>query len=169
MEQRIWTARHTVRVATSPRRIYQLIANVDNYPKLFDGVLAVEHLGYDGTNERVRFWGTLGEYRGSWVSLREVNPKRMRVRFRQESSSAPLASLGGLWMVVPKGSGSEVVLDHYYRVVDDNVLAAQRIERTIGRSATSMLESLHAAVEAGDAFGMWYPLSDSVRGLEGVS
>ncbi len=169
MEQRIWTARHTVKVAASPKRLYQLIANVDNYPKLFEAVLAVEHLGYDGTNERVRFWGSFGEHRGSWVSLREVNPKRMRVRFRQERSSAPLASLGGLWMIVPKGSGSEVVLDHYYRVVDDNILAAQRIELTIGRSATSMLDSLHEVAEAGDAFGMWYPLSDTVRGLEGVS
>jgi aromatase len=169
MEQRIWTARHTAKVAASPRQVYQLIANVDYYPKLFNAVLAVEHLGYDGTNERVRFWGTFGEYRGSWVSLREVNPKRMRVRFRQERSSAPLASLGGLWMVVPKGSGSEIVLDHYYRVIDDNVLAAQRVEVTIEQTATEMLDALDAAAEAGDVFGMWYPLSDSVRGLEGVS
>ncbi|GAB3458632.1 aromatase/cyclase [Actinophytocola sediminis] len=167
MEQRIWTARHTVRVAASPRRIYHLIANVDHYPRLFGEILSVEHLGYDGTNERVRFWGTFGDHRGSWVSLREINLKRMRVRFRQEHASAPLASLGGLWRVLPKGSGAEVVLDHYYRVVDDDIVAAQRLEQAIGRSAGAMLDALHEVTD--EDFGMWPPFADAVRGLEGVS
>jgi len=169
MEQRIWTARHSTKVAASPQRVYQLIANVENYPKMFDTIIAVERLGHDGTNERVRFWGTFGDHRGSWVSLREVNPKRMRVRFRQERSAAPLASLGGRWLVTPRGTGAEVVLDHYYRVVDDNDLAAQHLERTVARSATAMLDSLRQITQGGDAYEMWFPLSDAVRGLEGVS
>lgn len=167
MELRIWTARHTTKVAAPPKRVYQLIANVDQWPRMFESVLAVEHLGYHGTNERVRFWGTFGEHRGSWVSAREINPKRMQVRFRQERSNAPLASLGGVWLVMPKGSGSEVVLDHYYRVVDNDLAAAQGLEQTIARSSTAMLASLRAAAEA-DADDMWFPLPDAVRGMEGV-
>jgi uncharacterized protein YndB with AHSA1/START domain len=168
MELRVWTARHTIKVAAPPKRVYQLVTNVDQWPRLFDSVLAVEHLGYHGTNERVRFWGTFGEHRGSWVSAREVNPKRMQVRFRDERSNPPLASLGGLWLVVPKGSGSQVVLDHYYRVVDNNVAEAQGLEQTIARSGNAMLAALREAAEAGDTDDMWFPLPDPVRGLEGV-
>ncbi|HEX2130915.1 MAG TPA: aromatase/cyclase [Actinophytocola sp.] len=169
-ELKIRTARHTTKVAAPPKRVYQLIANVDRWPRLFDSVLAVEHIGYDGTNERVRFWGTFGERRGSWVSARDVNPKRMWVRFRQERAAAPFASLGGLWLVVPKGSGSLVALDHYYRVVDDNPAAARHLERTIARSSTEMLDSVRVAAEAGDdaVDDRWFPLPDPAEGMEGV-
>ncbi|MCT2587979.1 aromatase/cyclase [Actinophytocola gossypii] len=166
-ELKIWTARHTTKVAAPPKRVYQLIANVDRWPRLFESVLAVEHIGYDGNSQRVRFWGTFGERRGSWVSARELNPKRLRVRFRQEHAAAPLASMGGIWLIVPKGSGSMVALDHYYRVVDDNPAAARHIEHTIARSSTSMLESLRTTAET-DEDDRWLPLPDPALGLEGV-
>lgn len=167
-ELRIWTARHTIKVAAAPKRVYQLIANVDQWPRLFDTVLAVEHIGYDGTNERVRFWGTFGDRRGSWVSAREKNPKRMQVRFRREHVTSPLASFGGRWMVMPKGRGSEVALDHYYRVIDDDPVAAREVEETIGRSSTAKLATLRDVAEAGDAEDMWVPLPDPIWGMEGV-
>lgn len=168
-ELRIWTARHTIRVAAPPKRVYQLIANVDQWPRMFDSVLAVEHIGYDGTGERVRFWGTFGDRRGSWVSSREVNPRRLQVRFRQERSAPPFASLGGLWLVVPKGAGSLVALDHYYRVVDDDPVAAQRLDEAVGRYSGAMLASLRQVAEVGLEDDMWFPLPDPVgEGLEGV-
>jgi aromatase len=169
-ELKIWTVRQTIRVAVPQKRVYQLIANVDQWPRMFDSVLAVEHVGYDGTCERVRFWGTFGDRRGSWVSSREVNPKRLQVRFRQERSTPPLESLGGLWLVVPKGDGSLVALDHYFRVVDDDPVTAQRLEETIGRSSAAMLGSLRDVAEHGLEDDMWFPLPDPVgKGMEGVS
>lgn len=172
-EPMIRTARQTVRVAALPKRVYQLIADVDSWPRLFDTVLAVEHIGYDGTGERVRFWGTFGDRRGSWVSSRELNPKRMQVRFRQERAAAPFVSFGGLWLVLPKGNGAVVALDHYYRVAGDDPAEAQRAEDVIAGTSTAMLASLRRAAEVGldDTVedDMWYPLPDPVgEGLRKV-
>ena len=144
---RIRTARHTIRAAAPPQRVYQLIASVDRWPHLFDSVLAVEHLGWDGTGERVRFWGTFGERQGSWVSSRELNPKRMQLRFRQERTVHPFDTLGGLWLVVPKGTGAEVVFDHYYTVVDDGPAVVPRADDLIDRRSIGMLTALRRAAE----------------------
>lgn len=146
---RIRTTRHSIKVAAPPQRVYNLVANVDRWPHMFDSVLAVEHIGWSGTGERVRFWGTFGERRGSWVTAREVNPKRMQLRFRQERPAYPFATLGGLWLVRPKGSGAVVALDHYYTVVGDDPVEAQRLEQTIGENSMAMLDALRRAAELG--------------------
>lgn len=173
-ELRIRTTRHTTRVSAPPREVYQLLANVDQWPRIFDTVLAVEHIGFVGTGERVRFWGTFGDRRGSWVYARETNPKRMQVRFRQDRVAAPFASLGGLWLVQPKGDGAQVALDHYYRVLDDDPAGARQAEDVIERSSPVMLAALRRVAEvgfadAGQEDDMWFPLPDPVGGrLEGV-
>lgn len=152
---RIRTTRHTIRVAAPPQRLYQMIANVDHWPHVFDSVLAVEHIGWSGTGERVRFWGTFGDRRDSWVSSREVNPKRMQLRFRQEGAAHPLASLGGLWIVVPKGVGAVVALDHYYTVVDDDPVEAKRLDETIDQTGIDMLDALRRAAEIDGVGDLW--------------
>lgn len=172
-ELRIWTARHTIRVAAPPTRIFQLIAHVDRWPQLYDSLVAVEHIGFDGTSERIRFWKKVdGELRG-WTSARELNPKRLQVRFRQEDCPQPLASMGGLWLVVPKGRGSVIALDHYYRVVDDNPVAAELLDKDIAANSTSMLEALRDSAEFGDGMDdLWLSFPDKVNvddNAEGVS
>jgi uncharacterized protein YndB with AHSA1/START domain len=149
-ELMIRTVRDTIRVAAPPQRVYQLIANVDRWPHMFDTVLAVEHIGWHGSGERVRFWGAFGDRRGSWVSAREVNPKRLQLRFRQERAAYPLASLGGLWRVVAKGTGSQVTLDHYFTVVGDNPVEAARLAETIDASGVAMLAAVRRAAERVD-------------------
>lgn len=151
-ELRIWTARHTIRVAAPPKRVFELIANIDRWPALFEPVASVEHLGFDGVCERVRLWKRFdGDTRG-WTSLRELNPKRLQVRFRQLDVPAPLASLGGLWLVVQKGLGSTIALDHYYRVTDDSPATAARVERDIAAESMSMLATLQQTAEIGTAY-----------------
>jgi aromatase len=173
-ELRIRTVRDTIRVAAPPQRVYQLIANVDRWPRMFDTLLAVEHIGWHGSGERVRFWGTFGERRGSWVSSREVNAKRLQLRFRQERAAYPLASLGGLWLVVPKGTGSLVTLDHYFTVVADDPVETTRLAETITESGTEMLAAVRRAAEHGisdeHVDDMWLAMPNGVRDMaEGVS
>jgi aromatase len=122
----------------------------------------------------VRFWGAFGDRRGSWVSSREVNPKRLQLRFRQERAAYPLASLGGLWRVVAKGTGSQVTLDHHFTVVDDNPVEAARLAETIAASSVAMLAAVARAAERGTVGervdDMLLAVSDGIRGgMKGLS
>ena len=162
-ELRIRTARHTVRVAAPPRLVYQLISDVTRWPQIFDPTVAVEHLGSGGNTERVRMWHLVdGEVR-CHVTQRDHHPQRMQLRFRQEESSPPVASMGGLWMVVPKGNGSLVALDHYYRVVDDDPAEAEWLAQAVEQTSLAMLTALKEVAELdGQLDALWVSHEDSV-------
>lgn len=145
-ELRIWTARHTIRVAAPPKRAFELVANVDRWPGLVGTLDTVEHLGFDGVCERVRFVKQGGEL----TMVRELNPKRMQVRFRQVDCVAPVASMGGIWLVLPKGLGVMVAIDHYYRVSDNSPVTAARVEVEIAEESTKMLTALRETLEFDD-------------------
>jgi polyketide cyclase/dehydrase/lipid transport protein len=161
-ELRIWTTRHTIRVPAPPKRVFQLLAHIEGWPELFESLAAVERLGFEGTGERVRFWQNVDGQLRSWTSVRELNPRRMQVRFRQLELPAPLASMGEQWVVTPKGAGSVVVLDHYYRVVGDQADALY-VERDLDATSTAMLAGLrhHAEFDGGVA-NLIESYSDSV-------
>ena len=150
-ELRIRTARHTIRVAAPPRRVYELIADVDRWPQIFDPTVTVEHLGFNGSSERVRIWELVGGELRSAVTFRELNAHRLQVRFRQEDPQHPVASMGGLWLVLPKGNGSLVALDHYYRVVGDNPADARWLAEAVDRNSVTVLEALRDTAELGGA------------------
>jgi aromatase len=165
-ELRIRTARHTVRVAAPPRRVYQLIADVGSWPEMFDPIVAVDPVGLDGareTSERVRVWELVDNEVLSCVSHREYHPTRMQVRFRQEGAAHPLVSMGGLWLVVPKGRGSLVALDHYYRVANDNPADVRWLADAIDHNSTAMLSALRETAEQdGELDQLWLSYEDSV-------
>src|SRR5439155_18144661 len=74
-----------------------------------------------------------------------------------------VASLGGLWLVLPKGSGSLVALDHYYRVVGDDPVEAEWLARNLERTAAAMLASLRDTAELGGELDeLWVSGEDSV-------
>ena len=145
-ELRIWTTRRTVKVAAAPKRVFELVADIDRWPALFDSIAAVEHLGFAGVCERVRFTERAG---GTRTSVRETNPKRLQVRFRQVDPPAPFASVGGLWLVVPKAAGALIALDHYYRVADDDPATAAGVGRELAATSTAMLGTLRRTLEFG--------------------
>lgn len=162
-ELRIRTARHTVRVAAPPRTVYRLIADAGRWPMIFDPMVTVEHLGFDGISERVRSWVLVDDEVQSRVSHRELNPHRLQIRFRQENPPHPVATMGGLWLVVPKGNGSLVALDHYYRVVDDNPADAQRLAAAVDRNGVTVLSALRDTAELGAELDqLWLSCEDSV-------
>jgi aromatase len=160
----IRTARHTAEVAAPPERVYELIADVNRWPEIFDPVITVEYLGNRDATERVRVWELAGgEVRGS-VSHRELNPGRLQIRFRHEETPHPIASLGGLWLVLPKGSGSTVVLDHHYRVAGEDPADADWLARSIDATGVEMLAALREAAELGDALEpLWLSCVDGVN------
>src|SRR5256885_8700767 len=162
-ELRIRTARRTVRMAAPPRQVYQLIADTSRWPQIFDPTVHVEHLGVTGTTERIRLWELIDDEVRCCESQRELNPRRMQVRFRRETTPDPVVSMGGLWMVVPKASGSLVALDHYYRVADDDPADTSWLAEVVDNHGEVMLSGLREAAERVQAFdGLLLSCSDSV-------
>lgn len=162
-ELMIRTARHTIRVAAPPRRVYQLLADVNRWPQFCDPTIAVEHLHFDGVSERVRIWEMAGEEMRSGLWHREFNPVRMQLRFRLLDPRAPVASMGGVWLVTQKGSGSLVSVDHYYRVVDDDPVAAAKLAEGLDQTAAGGMTALREAAELeGDLDQLWLSCEDGV-------
>ncbi|MFI7675550.1 SRPBCC family protein [Actinophytocola sp. NPDC049390] len=145
-ELKIWTTRQRFKVAALPKRVYELVTDITGWPSVFDSVAAVEPLGTDRACERFR----IVEHSGSsWISVREVNQKRLQVRYRRLDPPAPLRSMAGLWRVETRAVGVVVALDHYFSVADDDAETAARAARQITAIGTAMLDSLRRTAELG--------------------
>jgi aromatase len=145
-ELKIWTTRQRFKVAALPKRVYELVADIEGWPSVFDTVAAVEPLGTYRACERFRIVERSGN---SWVSIREANQKRLQVRYRRVDPPEPLRSMAGLWRVEAKAVGVVVALDHYFSVADDNAETAAEAAQRITAIGTTMLESLRQTAELG--------------------
>lgn len=162
-ELRIRTARHTVRVAAPPKQAYQLIVDTARWPQIFEPTVHVEHLGGSGNTERVRLWQVIDGKVQVGDAVRELNPRRLQVRFRRENALHPAQSMGGVWVVLPKRSGCVVALDHYYRVVDDDPTDARWLESVVAETSAALLSSVREAAERGPALDrLFMSCADSV-------
>ena len=140
--------RHTISVAAEPKAVYELIAAAQDWPHIFPPTVHVEKLDGDDRSERLRIWAFAnGEVR-AWTSRRQLDPSALRVTFRQEVSSAPVASMGGEWIIEGTPSGSSVVLLHDFAVVGDDPVAREWVERAVDSNSNSELAALKAAAES---------------------
>lgn len=143
-ELKIWTTRQRFKVDAPPKRVYELVADIDGWPSVFDSVAAVEPLGIERDCQRFR----IVEHGGnSWISVREANPKRLQVRYRRTVPPAPLKSMAGVWRIEPKVVGVVVALDHYFSVAEDSAETAAVAARKIIAVGAGMLGSLRRTVE----------------------
>ncbi|MFE2413350.1 aromatase/cyclase [Kitasatospora sp. NPDC059408] len=140
--------RHTINVAAEPSAVYGLIARAEDWPHVFPPTVHVERLAVEGESERLRLWAFAnGEVR-SWTSRRDLDRRTLRVRFRQEVSSAPVASMGGEWIIESAPGGSSVTLLHDFSVVDDDPSAREWVARAVDTNSDSELAALKAAAES---------------------
>ncbi|MGW1669309.1 aromatase/cyclase [Streptomyces sp. NPDC002324] len=140
--------RHAIHVAAEPKAVYELIVAAEDWPHIFPPTVHVEKFDRDGRSERLRIRAFAnGEVR-SWTSRRELDPSALRVTFRQEVSSAPVASMGGEWIIEAAPGGSGVVLLHDFTVVDDDPADRAWVERAVDTNSESELAALKTAAES---------------------
>src|SRR4051794_34497189 len=86
---------HEITIEAPAEVVYKLIADVGNWPRLFPPTVYVDHVEKLGDDERIRIWATANGEVKTWTSRRSLDPVGLRVDFRQEVSSPPVAAMGG--------------------------------------------------------------------------
>ncbi|MFF4830202.1 aromatase/cyclase [Streptomyces sp. NPDC001315] len=139
---------HEITVLAPAAAVYRLIAEVENWPRIFPPTIHADQVEQDGATERIRIWATANGEPKSWTSRRTLDPQALRITFRQEVSAPPVARMGGTWIIEPlTETSARVRLLHDYRAVDDDPEALAWIDRAVDRNSQTELAALKANVE----------------------
>jgi aromatase len=139
---------HDITVAAPAAEVYRLIAEVENWPRIFPPTIHVDVVEEAGNEQRIRIWATANGEAKNWTSRRVLDPAGLRIDFRQEVSTPPVAAMGGAWVIEPLGDRRcRVRLLHDYEALDDNPSALAWIQKAVDRNSHSELTALRGNVE----------------------
>ncbi|WP_338683214.1 aromatase/cyclase [Streptomyces acidiscabies] len=145
---------HEIAIEAPPDTVYRVIADAAAWPQHFAPTLRVEQTPLDASTERLRIWATANDEVKSWTSLRTLSPEAHRVEFRQEVSSAPVASMAGTWTAEPlPGGGTRLVLTHDFAAVDDDPSGLDWIRAATDRNSATELANIKSVAERWDRLG----------------
>ncbi|MDH6435221.1 aromatase [Streptomyces sp. SAI-144] len=139
---------HEISVAAPAETVYRFIADVENWPRIFPPTIHVEQVERGEREERIQIWATANGEAKNWTSRRVLDPDGLRIDFRQEVSTHPVAAMGGTWIIEPvSATGSRIRLLHDYRAVDDDPESLKWIDEAVDRNSRSELAALRTNVE----------------------
>jgi aromatase len=155
---------HEIAVAAPAEAVYRLIAEVENWPRIFPPTIHVDQVEHGDGEERIRIWATANGEAKNWTSRRTLDPHALRITFRQEVSAPPVAAMGGAWIIEPLDAGhARVRLTHDYRALDDDPAGLTWIDEAVDRNSRSELAALRTNVEAAHAAAdLTFSFTDSV-------
>lgn len=154
---------HETTVAAAPEVVYALIADAQAWPVHFAPTIHVERTEVDATTERLRIWATANGEVKSWTSLRVLDPVARRVTFRQEVSTAPVAAMGGEWIVEQVEGGSKLTLLHDFVGVDETRETFDWISTAVDTNSGKELANIkNLAENAGRRDELVFDFEDSV-------
>lgn len=139
---------HEIAVAAPAKKIYRLIADVENWPVIFEPTVHAEYVERGEVSERIRLWATANGTPKTWTSRRELNPGALTVGFRQEVSQPPVGGMGGTWIVEALSEGSaRVRLLHDYHAASDDPADLEWIDKAVDRNSNAELRALKETAE----------------------
>ncbi|MEV8536616.1 aromatase/cyclase [Streptomyces sp. NPDC051211] len=143
---------HEITISAPAGAVYRLLAEVTNWPRIFPPTIHVDRVEADGAEERIRIWATANGDAKNWTSRRTLDPEGLRITFRQEVPAAPVAAMGGTWILEPLGEGeTRVRLLHDYSAIGDDPHDLLWIERAVDKNSLSELAALKKNVELAHA------------------
>lgn len=156
---------HEITISAPADAVYRLIAEVENWPRIFPPTVYVDHVERSENQERIRIWATANGTAKNWTSRRVLDPAALRIEFRQEVSAPPVAAMGGTWIIEPLAAGeSRVRLLHDYRAIDDDPDDLKWIDEAVDRNSRSELAALKTNVElAVSSEDLLFSFADTVR------
>jgi aromatase len=155
---------HEITAAAPAETVFRLIAEVENWPRIFPPTIHVEHVERGDRDERIQIWATANGEPKNWTSRRTLDRENLRIDFRQEVSTPPVAAMGGAWIIEPvSATESRIRLLHDYRAVDDDPGHLAWIDEAVDRNSRAELAALRTNVERAHAdAGLTFSFEDSV-------
>ncbi|WP_369260124.1 aromatase/cyclase [Streptomyces sp. R35] len=139
---------HEITVSAPAATVYRLIAEVDNWPRIYPRTVYAEQVPEAGGQELVRIWATTEASFEHWTALRTLDPEHLRITFRPTGFGPPLASMDGGWVIEPLSPAeSRVRLLHAFSVVDNDPGELKRIDSAVDRNSRTELADLKKSVE----------------------
>ncbi|WP_432193082.1 aromatase/cyclase [Streptomyces sp. bgisy027] len=137
------------RVVRAPAdRLYALVADVSRWPVLLGPCVRARQIERHGADERIELWARTNARVATWTSRRTLDPVALRISFRQDRSTAPVASMSGEWSFHPAGDGqTRMVLTHTFTAVDDDPESLEWIAKAVDRNSVEELAALGAFAE----------------------
>ena len=138
---------HEIEVAAPANRVYELLADVENWPAIFPPTIHAVSEPVAEDEELLHIWATAGDHVKSWTSHRRLRPSVLRIDFTQVVPTAPITEMSGTWIVEPRGAMSSIVrlLHHYAADAEEDI---EWIDRTVDINSRSELHGLKVTVEA---------------------
>jgi len=141
---------HSTTVAAPAEAVYAIIADVTRWSQFFAPNVHVEYLEQGEGHERIRIWATANGEVKTWVSRRALDAANLKVTFRQEVSQAPVASMGGTWLVTPIDEAHSLLeLYHDFTAVDDLPENIAWINAALDRNSEAELAGIRDVAELG--------------------
>ena len=72
---------HEVSVDAPAAAVYQLIADIENWPLIFPPTVHVAKIESTGRQELIRIWATANGEAKNWTSRRSLYPAQLRIEF----------------------------------------------------------------------------------------
>ncbi|MEO3930649.1 SRPBCC family protein [Micromonosporaceae bacterium B7E4] len=139
---------HQVKVRAPAATAYRLIADVANWSWIFPTTVHAEKLAGNDRADRIGVWTTTDGTVNHWVGLRELDPVRLRVGYRQETARPPVAEMGGAWIFEPISAEECLVrLVHDYRAAEEDPGVLQWIADVLDRLSTAEIAAFQAGAE----------------------
>ncbi|MFC8231273.1 aromatase/cyclase, partial [Streptomyces sp. NPDC057287] len=140
---------HEITVAVPAATVHRLMADVENWPRIFPDTVHVAHDEAPEGEQLLRVWEASGDGTPRSRRLRRiVQDAELRVNFERLHVEPPLSSLGGAWLVEPLGEDSaRVRLLHEFRVPGDDEAELDRAAAEVGSEAAAELAALKENVE----------------------
>lgn len=155
---------HTVSVGAPADAVFALIADVTRWPQMFGPTVHVEVHEEDGPLQLLRIWAFAAGNVRTWVSQRTLDARAKLITFQQVVSVAPVAAMGGEWLVRPAGPDrSTVVLTHRFQAVDDDPEAVRLINAATDNNSTAELAALARFAEGAADEELRFTFSDTER------
>jgi aromatase len=157
---------HEITVPAPAAHVYRLIAEIENWPRIFPPTVHADYVERSGQHERIRIWATANDDVKNWTSRRVLDPRNLRIGFRQEISAPPVAAMSGTWVMEPVSAAAcRVRLRHDFRAIDDDPGGLAWIDRAVDRNSRAELAALKASAELDERspHGRLFSFADTVR------